>query len=101
MHNIDKILHYISFFAKYPIEVDNKIIYRKRKGIRLANTFFHTDNCIQCGRCCIGEDHVYVEHEWQNIIKCPQSEFDNENLPIFRLNELRSNKWKDSICICA
>lgn len=91
MHNIDKILHYIKFFTVGPIEIDGKIEDREKTGIRLAPTFFHTDDCIQCGRCCIGEDHVYTEHEYQNIMNCPESAFEEENLPVFRLHELQQN----------
>lgn len=95
MHNIDKILHYIKFFAKNPIEIDGRIEERKRTGIRLAPTFFNSDDCIQCGRCCIGEDHVYTKHEWEWIQKCPDEEFDKEGLPVFRLNELRANTFPE------
>jgi len=96
MKNIDKILHYIKFFAKHPIEIDGEIQERKRNGFRLAPTFFHTDDCIQCGRCCIGEDHVYTEHEWQRILSCPDKEFEDENLPVFRLHELRENTFPET-----
>lgn len=96
MHNIDKIIHYIKFFAKNPIEIDGRIEERKKDGIRLASTFFHTDDCIQCGRCCIGEDHVYTEHEYIWIMECPDREFENENLPVSRLYELRENIFAET-----
>lgn len=95
MHNIDKILHYIKFFAKSPIEIDGRIEERKKTGIRLAPTFFNSDDCIQCGRCCIGEDHVYTEHEYKWIMECPKSEFEKEGLPYFRLLELRENTFPE------
>ena len=95
MHNIDKIVHYIKFFAKNPIEIDGRIEERKRKGFRLGKTFFYTDDCIQCGRCCIGEDHVYTEHEYQRILNCDEKEFEEENLPVFRLHELRENTFPE------
>lgn len=95
MHNIDKILHYIKFFAKNPIEIDGRIEERKKTGIRLAATFFHTDGCIQCGRCCIGEDHVYTEHEYQRIMNCPESDFEEADLPVFRLHELQQNTFPE------
>lgn len=96
MKNIDKILHYIKFFAKNPIEIDGRVEERKKNGIRLATTFFMTDDCIQCGRCCIGEDHVYTEHEWRRILNCPDSDFEEADLPIFRLKELRENTFPES-----
>lgn len=95
MNNLDKILHYILFFSREPIEVDGQIKDRKKTGIRLSSTFFHSDDCIQCGRCCIGEDHVYTEHEYKHIMNCTKEEFDAEDLPVDRLYELQRNTFPE------
>lgn len=91
MHNIDKIIHYIKLFAKEPIEIDGRIEARTRRGFRIGKRFFHSDGCIQCGRCCLGEDHVYTEHEYKRIMNCSDEEFEKENLPVFRLHELQES----------
>lgn len=77
VNNIDKLMWYLRLVAKEPIHVDNKVYWVEKTEIRLQKTFFHTDSCISCGCCCVVEDNVYTQHEYDKIMSITDAEFNS------------------------
>ena len=75
MDNISKIMWYLKLVAKEPIDVDGKIYWEDIKTIKLSDTFFYTDDCISCGCCCVTEDNVFTQHEYDIIKNMTDEEF--------------------------
>lgn len=73
MNNLLKILQYIEVLAREPVVLDGEMRTRHAKRIKLAPTFFDTDGCISCGCCCVTEDNLFTEHEYQYIMNFSES----------------------------
>lgn len=96
MNNVDKIMWYLQLVSKEPITVDDKIYWRDKKSIKLQSTFFNTDDCISCGCCCVTEDNVFTQHEYDKIVNMTDEEFLSEhpNLDPAHLHRLREGIQK-------
>lgn len=76
MDNTSKIMWYLRLVAKEPIKVDGKEHWAGITGIKLAPTIFDTDGCEVCGDCCcVHEDNVYTQHEYDKIMNMTDEQF--------------------------
>lgn len=91
MDNVSKIMWYLEKVAKQPITVDDKVYWKNVKSIKFNKTFFYTDDCISCGCCCVCEDNVFTQHEYDIICNMTDEEFLSEhpNLNPQHLHQLR------------
>lgn len=76
MDNTSKILWYLRLVSKGPITVDDKVHDMGINEIKLSPTFFYSDDCQVCGDCCcVAEDNVYTQHEYDLIMNMTEEEF--------------------------
>lgn len=76
MDNTSKIIWYLRLVAKEPIQIDGREEWVGITGIKLASTIFNTDGCEVCGDCCcVHEDNVYTQHEYDKIMNMTDDEF--------------------------
>jgi len=67
---------YLRLVAKKPVIVDGKEHWAGITKIKLAPTIFDTDGCEVCGDCCcVHEDNVYTQHEYDKIINMTDEQF--------------------------
>lgn len=88
--NISKILFYVEMVTKDPIDADGTIYYKRKEHIKLQQSFFYVDGCVNCGGCCVAESNVYTPKEYEHIMKCTEAEFNESDLDyseIYRLRE--------------
>lgn len=92
--NVEKIISYIYPVAKVPVTVDGKHVGDPPKSIKINYSFFYTDGCISCGRCCNRySDCVYTEHEYQKIQNISDdyiASYMGEGLPVEGIQSLRN-----------
>jgi Fe-S-cluster containining protein len=76
MDNTKKILWYLRLVAKEPIQIDGREEWMGIRRIKLASTVFNTDGCEVCGDCCcVHEDNVYTQHEYDKIMNMTEEQF--------------------------
>ena len=63
VNNVSKIMQYLRLVSKGPVIVDNTEYNLYRSHIRIADTFFYTDDCISCNCCCVTEDNVFEDED--------------------------------------
>ena len=91
MDNVSKIMWYLNLVSKEPTTVDGKLYWHGTKSIKFNSSFFDTDDCISCGCCCVTEDNVFTQHEYDIICNMTDEEFLSEhpNLNPEHLHQLR------------
>lgn len=89
VNNVSKIMQYLRLMTKNPVEVDSVTYDLYRKQIRLADTFFDTDDCISCNCCCVTEDNVFTEYEYGIIQNTKPEDFINHGNPAENLQKLK------------
>ncbi len=91
VNNVSKILWYIEKVAKEPILIDDVTLYKHKTSIKLQPTFFLQDGCNSCGCCCVPEDNVFTQHEFDIISSMTADEFrsTHPNLDPSDLDKLR------------
>lgn len=98
MDNTSKIIWYLRLVAKEPIHVDGREEWMGIKNIKLSSSIFNTDGCQVCGDCCcVHEDNVYTQHEYDKIMNMTDEEFraegyifSPEGFDPFWLNKLKN-----------
>lgn len=103
MDNTSKIIWYLRLVAKEPIHVDGREEWMGITGIKLASTIFNTDGCEVCGDCCcVHEDNVYTQFEYDKIMNMTNDEFRAEGFQFGPqgfdpswLNKLQSKLYKE------
>ena len=88
MNNIDKIMYYVKFISTKPIEFDDKVIDATPKKVRIGSHFFHTDDCVSCGKCCIPEWNVFTQSEYDKMQTMSEDYFEKYPLPKQNYTEL-------------
>lgn len=91
MNNINKILQYLSPVAIGPVIVDGKDHTKIVKHIKFADTIFCKDDCISCGMCCLSENNVLTESEYQKALSTTEQDFIDYPLPPENLKEFLDN----------
>lgn len=76
MDNTSKIIWYLRLVAKAPIQIDGREEWKGIRSIGVSPTLFHTDECEVCGDCCcVHEDNVYTQHEYDKIMNMTDEQF--------------------------
>lgn len=76
MDNTSKIIWYLRLVAKEPIQIDGREEWMGIKTIGLSPSLFYTDECEVCGDCCcVHEDNVYTQFEYDKIMNMTDEEF--------------------------
>ena len=76
MDNTSKIIWYLRLVAKQPIQIDGREEWMDIKTLGVSPTLFHTDECEVCGDCCcVAEDNVYTQFEYDKIMNMTDEEF--------------------------
>ena len=108
--NIDKLLQYFKCVAKEPIKYggcldtdsglrivdeNDKLITIvgsdvKIQSIKLNQTFFYTDTCLNCGGCDPAESNIFTQCEYDKIQAISSDEFESYGLDSTALEELKS-----------
>lgn len=66
--SIDKIIEYVSRVSKVPIVVeDHVVLARPVEKVTISESFFLTDGCQMCGRCCPNENTAYTQTRWNFV----------------------------------
>lgn len=89
VNNVSKIMQYLRLVSKGPVVVDNTEYNLYRSHIRIADTFFYTDDCISCNCCCVTEDNVFTEKEYNIIMNTSHEDFINHGNPPENLDKLK------------
>lgn len=76
MDNTSKIIWYLRLVAKKPIQIDGREEFMGITSIKVSDTLFYTDGCEVCGDCCcVHEDNVYTQHEYDKIMNMTDEQF--------------------------
>lgn len=79
MKNIDKVLFYMKLITSEPLYLDGDLISDRKNKFKLSSTFFNSDDCVACGRCCVPEKPLYTMTEYVHIMSATKAEFDADN----------------------
>lgn len=75
INNLDKVISYLIPVSKSPITVDGKTYHKPVNNIHLGTTFFNSDGCEICGSCCVFEDNLFTQSEYDYMQKMTDEEF--------------------------
>ena len=75
LNNEKKILSYILPFMKSPIVIDGESLYSPVNKIQIGTSFFNTDSCQVCGECCVADDSIFMQFEYDIIQQMTPEEF--------------------------
>ena len=95
MKNIDKLMYYLQLVLKDDVTLDGKVYEANINKIQLSNTFFNTDGCISCGCCCIVEDNVFTQREYDYIMNCTDQQFIDAQLDPEDLHKLKDGIFEE------
>lgn len=89
VNNTGKLVQYLRLVSVDPLMVDGKLHKEYRTRIQLSKTFFDTDDCISCGACCVVEDNLFSQSEYETILKTTDQDFINHGSDPANLAKLK------------
>ena len=90
VNNVSKILQYILPLSKKAITVDGEVFDTARKSITLSPSFFNVDGCNSCGKCCVAENLLLTQKEYERLMAYTDQDFIDYGLNVEDLHNLQN-----------
>lgn len=68
LDNISKVLKYVDSVAKHDFIANGHVYHKSCRDVSISSTIFLKDNCNMCGRCCVAEDIMLTQFEYDNLM---------------------------------
>lgn len=90
VNNLSKIMQYLLPLSKKAITIDGEVFDTPRKSLKLSHTFFDIDDCQGCGKCCVPENLLLTQTEYNRLMAYKDQDFIDYGLQVEDLHNLQT-----------
>lgn len=90
VNNLSKIMQYMLPLSKKAITIDDEVFDTARKSLMLSPSFFAVDGCNSCGKCCVSENLLLTQKEYERLMAYTDQDFIDYGLDVENLHELQT-----------
>lgn len=90
VNNLSKIMQYILPLSKGLVTIDDQVFDKPKKRLSLSSTFFDVDDCLSCGKCCVAENLLLTQFEYENLMNYTDQDFIDYGLDVTDLHTLQT-----------